>query len=178
MTAEDPRQCWATPQAFIQFVTGQFGPLHLDACATRQNAKAPRYIAPVPATPTHNSDPNCVGYDGLVHPWRVHQDRHTRVWCNPGFANVEPWLAKAYEEANGGTVETLVLTHASHSAAWFAKYIRCAHRVYAVRPRINFIMPDGIKASSNPRDSFLWHFKPYPQSSAAIYVMRPWKGGE
>jgi phage N-6-adenine-methyltransferase len=62
-----------------------FAPLHLrfrftlDVCALPHNAKCSRYFTPAD--------------DGLAQSWTGE-----RVWCNPPYSSIEPWVAKAAEE--------------------------------------------------------------------------------
>lgn len=49
----------------------------LDACATAQNAKLPRFVTPE--------------QDGLKADWTLE-----RVYCNPPFSNIRPWIEKAH----------------------------------------------------------------------------------
>lgn len=66
-----------------------FGPLHtehrftLDAAASTLNARCPTFF-------TRETD-------GLLRSWAGH-----RVWCNPPFSRLEPWIAKAWSETRGG----------------------------------------------------------------------------
>jgi phage N-6-adenine-methyltransferase len=59
-----------------------FNPLHerfdftLDAAALPHNAKCPRFFTPED--------------DGLAQSWHGE-----RVWCNPPYSNIEPWVEKA-----------------------------------------------------------------------------------
>lgn len=63
-----------------------FGPLHerfrfsIDVAASKDNAKLPRYFDE--AT------------DGLAQPWGGVE----RVWCNPPYSDVRPWVEKAWAE--------------------------------------------------------------------------------
>jgi phage N-6-adenine-methyltransferase len=158
---EDPRQCWATPPEFFSWVDRMFGPFDLDVCADSENKKCENYISRE--------------RDGLSTPWVVEGRSGAKCWCNPGFANVGPWLEKAHQEAKAGNAHTFVLTHAGISTAWFDKYIHRAHRVYAIRPRINFVPKGAVKASSNPKDSLLWEFRPGSDSRLVIDLLDPWR---
>lgn len=63
-----------------------FGPLHerfrftLDVAALPHNAKLERYFTPE--------------QDGLAQSWAGE-----RVWCNPPYSSIEPWIVKAWESA-------------------------------------------------------------------------------
>jgi phage N-6-adenine-methyltransferase len=63
-----------------------FDPLHkefnftLDVCATAESAKVPRYFTKE--------------QDGLKRSWR-----RERVWCNPPFSDIEPWVVKAWNSS-------------------------------------------------------------------------------
>ncbi len=62
-----------------------FDPLHerfgftIDVAALPHNAKCERYFTPT--------------VDGLKQPWAKE-----RVWCNPPYSNLEPWVEKAHHE--------------------------------------------------------------------------------
>ena len=62
-----------------------FGPLNerfgftIDVAATPANAKLPRYFT--------------AEQDGLAQSWAGE-----RVWCNPPYSNIEPWVVKAWRE--------------------------------------------------------------------------------
>lgn len=62
-----------------------FSPLHakwkftLDSAASDRNAKCADYFT--------------LERSGLVHSWGSH-----RVWCNPPYSNIRPWVEKAIEE--------------------------------------------------------------------------------
>lgn len=68
-----------------------FGPLHerfgftIDVAALPHNAKLTRYY-----TPFEN---------GLVQPWAGE-----RVWCNPPYSSIEPWIEKAWWEWQDGLI--------------------------------------------------------------------------
>lgn len=75
-----------------------FAPLHerfgftIDVCALPHNRKLPRYFAPVDALPRRDDAP--VAYDGLSQSWSGE-----RVWCNPPYSQIEPWVQKAWASA-------------------------------------------------------------------------------
>jgi phage N-6-adenine-methyltransferase len=67
-----------TPRALFTPLDAEFR-FSLDACATAESAKCPRYFT--------KAD------DGLAQPWAGE-----RVWCNPEYSNIRPWVEKAWSE--------------------------------------------------------------------------------
>lgn len=150
-------QNWATPPAFIAWCEREVLPTYgysefgLDACATPENCKAPRFLAPVESDLCMG--PGCIGINGLDASWA----NYGAVWCNPGFSACAQWLDKAAAEAERGTT-SVVLTHACHGARWFRTRLAKANAVWLINPRINFLPPEDVEPSSNNRDSYLWVF--------------------
>ncbi len=84
-----------------------FRPLHqehgftLDACATPESTKLPRYFTKAE--------------DGLAKSWEGE-----RVWVNPPYSDVRPWLVKAWE----GKAELVVmLLRASTDSPWWHELV-------------------------------------------------------
>lgn len=83
-----------------------FDPLHaefrftLDAAASHANAKLPKYY-------TRDDD-------GLLRLWAG-----DRVWCNPPFSRLAPWLAKAWWEMRAGCELIVMLTPANRTEQHF-----------------------------------------------------------
>lgn len=167
------RQCWATPDKFVRWMASQVGEFTLDPCAVRETSKAPNYYGPPGYRPDRaetstDPAPTWIGEDGLAQPWYDH-----RVWCNPGFSNVQPWLSKAMAESTDNGAHVFVLTHLS-TAQWFRKFEPLCTKIWLPYPRINFAPPAGIKAESNPRDSMIWEFSGGEFDPARIYVPPIW----
>ena len=155
----DPKQIYATPDPFMKWVGTFWGERTLDACALLHNAKARNFIGPPGYVPESQGQglPLWLAEDGLKSPWNVEGLGRPMVWCNPGFADVEPWLEKALEESIDRDAHVLLLTHVS-TARWFRKFHKHA-TVWLPYPRIDFIAPNELETSdSNPRDSMLWEF--------------------
>jgi hypothetical protein len=68
----------------------------LDACALPHNRKVQRYFAPQDALIHRTAAP--VGYDGLEQSWAGE-----RVWCNPPYSDIAPWVRKAYRHVESGS---------------------------------------------------------------------------
>jgi phage N-6-adenine-methyltransferase len=121
------KQDYGTPDNFIQAVKRRLGisRFAVDFAADASNAKAPHYF-------TRESD-------GLAQEWAKFT-AHGWGWCNPEFANIEPWAKKAAEcRSNGGKVAFLV--PASVGSNWFANYVDGYALVLALNGRLAF-MPD------------------------------------
>jgi len=99
----------------------------LDVAAARHNAKCRRYFALGPS-PAFNpkqlalfdevpvGDPDAVAIDGLAQEWGAKE----RVWCNPPFSNIEPWVAKAH----GCAATVVMLLPANRTEQpWWQTYV-------------------------------------------------------
>lgn len=67
------------------------GGFDLDVAATADNTKAPAFYVADTAG------------GGLFWPWRG------RVWCNPPYSDIRPWIAKAHEEAATLNVDCIAM---------------------------------------------------------------------
>ena len=83
---------WETPHEFFDQLNSEFS-FSVDACATAENAKCPRFF-----TPEQN---------GLVQDWTKET-----VWCNPPYSSrlQDAFVRKCYESAQvpGTTVVALL----------------------------------------------------------------------
>lgn len=168
-------QNWQTPPAFIQWCERRvlphygFDEFGLDACAEPHNAKASRFLAPESHDLglTHG----CVGIDGLSASW----GDYGAVWCNPGFSECGKWLDKAAAESRAG-VTSLVLTHLTCTAQWFHRAKSFAPDRWYPGQRIQFLPPEGVTPSSNPKDSLLWVFGPL--ATGQIFEPGDWRAAK
>ncbi len=115
-------------------------PLHdeygftVDAAASHENALLPRYW-------TRETD-------GLVQSWRAE-----RVWCNPPYSHIEPWLAKAWAEMLNGACESVVMLLPANRCeqAWWHRHVE-PYRDGPLRERIRLtlrFLPNRLR--------FAWH---------------------
>jgi hypothetical protein len=70
--------------------------------------------------------------DGLSRPW------FGRVWLNPPFSCVPPWVDRMVEHNNG-----VMLVFGRVDAAWFQRACEAAAGVYLIRGRVQFDRPGG-----------------------------------
>jgi phage N-6-adenine-methyltransferase len=135
---------WETPQNFFDKWHKEFD-FTLDACATPDNAKCPRFFTKE--------------QDGLSLPWTG------RVWMNPPYGReIGKWVRKAYEEAQRGCTVVCLLP-ARTDTAWWHDY--CAKgEVHFVRGRLKF----GGSKNSAPFPSAVVIFRPSVLSGFEVYA--------
>lgn len=91
--------------------------------------------------------------DALIQPWD--HKPGTWLWCNPPFAHIEPWVAKAAREANKGA-QTVMLVPASFSNWWREWVIKYAYQVF-LNGRITFVG----ETICYPKDCALLFYTPW-----------------
>jgi phage N-6-adenine-methyltransferase len=79
----------ATPPEMFGPLAQRFG-FSIDVAALAHNTKCERYYTPEE--------------DGLLQSWAGE-----RVWCNPPYSSIEPWLIKAWDEWNGSAPPELIV---------------------------------------------------------------------
>lgn len=110
-------QDWTTPDELFRVLDGEFH-FTLDACATPDNARCPRYFTPVD--------------DGLVQDWG-----NEVVWCNPPYGNTRSWLAKARYSSQRGALVVLLIAARTDNRAWH-EYAMTASEIRFLRGRLRF----------------------------------------
>lgn len=122
-----------------------FDPLHarfgftIDVAASAQNAKLPRFYS--------------IEDDGLEQSWASE-----RVWCNPPYSSIAPWVQKASVE-EAGLVVMLVPANRTEQG-WWQRYIEpfrdgrdfYGPRTEFLKGRTRFIAHDaeGIRPNERP----------------------------
>ena len=137
------RSEWATPDDFFDACNKRWGPFNLDAAASAENTRCSDYLD--------------IEDDALQSEWR-REFATENVWCNPpwGRHNID-WVRKASEEAMKGATVTMLLP-AGISTQWFAELWSVATEIHFLTSRVQFVPPDGVKASSNDRDQVIVRF--------------------
>jgi phage N-6-adenine-methyltransferase len=91
----------ATPAEYFAVLDRRFR-FTVDACALAYNAKLPRYWTP--------------NDDGLTQDWSGE-----RVWCNPPFSDIRPWVLKARD---GGAELAVLLVPANRTdSEWWHELV-------------------------------------------------------
>lgn len=132
---------WGTPQWFFDYCNERFGPFDLDAAASKENAKCPRFL----------------GKDqhALLRAWEGE-----KVWCNPPYGRgvTGKWVKQAWLQSNSR--EIVMLLPARTDTLWFDDYIINAANVYFIKGRLMF---EGAKDPA-PFPSMVIHYAPHIDS--------------
>lgn len=127
--------------------SGDFAPLQerfkftLDAAASAHNHKLPHYF----------SEEDC----GLRNSWA-----HERVYCNPPYSDVRPWLVKAWSERSADLIVMLLPANRTEQGWWHdlieTKRDRVGSplKVEFLRHRRRFLKPGQAFIGPNERPRF------------------------
>lgn len=121
---------WRTPKWFFEMLQARYGVFELDAAASRDNALCSRYF-------DEQSD-------GLAQPW----PKDVRIFCNPPWSNISPWVKKALNEE---CHITLLLPANRSDQEWFHELLSSPYEIVFHRGRLSFEDPTG-KGRVTPRD--------------------------
>lgn len=131
----------ATDPVLFATLTARFN-FTLDVAAAPHNTKCDRYF-----TRTDN---------GLIQPWRGE-----RVWCNPPYSDIEPWLEKAWLECDVTDLIVMLLPANRTEQGWWQRWIEpyrdsAAHplRVEFIAGRQRFIAANARSIGPNERPPF------------------------
>ena len=121
-----------------------FDPLHerfrftVDVAALPHNAKLPRFYTPED--------------DGLEQSWAGE-----RVWCNPPYSHIEPWVEKAWNESDAEAIVMLVPANRTEQGWWqrwvepYRDQAQFDFRVEFLPGRLRFIAHDATEIRPNGR---------------------------
>lgn len=113
----------------------------LDAAASAHNAKLPRYFS--------------IERSGLLHSWAGE-----RVWCNPPYSDIGPWVRKAWAEQEAAELIVMLVPANRTEQAWWQDNIEPHRdhggplRVEFLRGRLRFIRPGRTEVGPNERPPF------------------------
>lgn len=126
-----------------------FTPLHkrfhfsIDVAAEAHNAKRPCFYSPAE--------------NGLERSWAGE-----RVWCNPPYSSIEPWLVKAWDEyfnRPGAELIVMLLPANRTEQGWWQEHVEPFRRenqltVEFLAGRTRFIAPGASAVGPNERPPF------------------------
>jgi phage N-6-adenine-methyltransferase len=114
----------------------------VDASASPHNAKLPLYWT--------------ISDDGLAQDWTPH-----RVWVNPPYSNLRPWVEKAWTAADAGCPLVVMLLPANRTEQkWWQELVEpyrdegMGLSVEFLPGRMRFIAPGADRIGSNERPPF------------------------
>ena len=116
----------STPQALFAWANKRWGPFGLDAAADPWNAKCRRYL-------TEKDDALApeVRWTG-------------RVWLNPPWSKIDPWVRKAHIEVmQHEAILVVMLLPTRTGQAWYQEVARPFAPQHLIRGRVRFDNPPG-----------------------------------
>ncbi|MGE4163888.1 MAG: DNA N-6-adenine-methyltransferase [Vicinamibacterales bacterium] len=130
---------WATDPGFFADLHRRFR-FTVDAAALPRNAKLPRFWTPFD--------------NGLRQSWAGE-----RVWCNPPYSSIWPWVRKAWSEP--AALVVMILPANRTEQRWWQREVEPCRdrpgsrlRVEFLPGRIRFIHPDAEGIGPNERPPF------------------------
>lgn len=124
---------WYTPR----YITEALGEFDLDPCAARD---IHQWIA-------NKNWQLSMGMDGTRRDW----SKHGRVWLNPPYSNVNPFIEKMCEHNNG----IALLFNRQDTKIWHERIAKTATAMLFLSGRVKFVQPDGTLNGGAPCGSVL-----------------------
>lgn len=144
-SGKDSVQVVGTPWEFIRAVEKRWGSLDIDLAASKDNAKAPKFVTKEE--------------DSLKIPWGI-TFANKLCWLNPDFGDIAPWAEKCYEASiTGNNIRIFLLVPASVDSNWWAESVHDKAVVLPVHPRIKFIGSE--QGYPKPLALCLYGFEPF-----------------
>lgn len=153
-------QDWRTPVDFWTVINKEFN-FQFDAACSKQNIKcAAGFTYP--------------DVDSLKIHWQHAYPAH-RIWCNPPFKVMQPWVNKCAQFAMYHPDNVAVLLAPLSCAPWMETCFDNAVEIRDVYPRIQFDAPAGVRKSSNAKDNVIVVFKHHELSQQCKRFFWRWK---
>lgn len=132
------RDEWQTPDDFKDYLTHYcFAEPDVDVAANKYNYWG-----------------KCFLKNGLTSDWLVDfkGSESCIAWCNPPYSSPSSWVSKAIEQQSrfGKRLKIFMLLRGDFTTNWFRELENSNQfDFYLLSPRIQFIPPKGVKASTN-----------------------------
>lgn len=151
------RQEWRTPDDFYSVIDGEFE-FTVDVAADGYNSRCPIWIDKDDDALREN-----INWFG---PWKGRVQAHS-AFCNPGFADLLPWMKKAFAETQRFQDSVAcVMGIPSVASDWWDFAQAYAHEIRCLSPRVQYVSPDPrISQSTNARDCVMVVFRKVPQGA-------------
>ena len=146
------KQDYGTPPELLTAVKERLGisGFECDLAATRANAVAHHYCTDAFDEYTWAFGPG----------WN---------WLNPPYANIEPWVKRAYQECRTRAVRTAVLIPASVGSNWWRDWVDHKCEVLFLNPRLTFV---GCE-DPYPKDCALLLYRPVVERPYDVWTWKP-----
>lgn len=131
----------ATTVADFEPLAERFGGFTVDVAAASHNTKCERFYS--------------IEDDGLAQSWAGE-----RVWCNPPYSSIEPWIVKAHAEMAAGCELVVMLLPANRTEqGWWQRQVEQRRREGSIEVeflpgRMRFIAPGQTEVGPNERPPF------------------------
>ena len=144
-----------TPLDVFTELAARFGGFSIDVAAAEHNTKCERFYS--------------VDDDGLAQSWAGE-----RVWCNPPYSDIGPWVEKAHAEADRAELIVMLLPANRTEQGWWQDHVEQARhegivRTEFLRGRIRFHKKGQTETKPNERPPFgcvllIWQAEQSPET--------------
>ena len=150
------RDSWKTPQWLFDWLYKQYY-FNLDVAATAENSKCEEHV---------DNGLLDVWDNDFEYGWQYIEVKG-RVFCNPPYSNVMPWLSKAQREIKKERCEIAIFILPQDLSTKWGKFCteHASKIIFLVGGRVQFVAPEGVKSSSNTKGTMIVEFNnamPHP----------------
>lgn len=144
------KQDYQTPGDFVAAVKARFhiAEFDWDLAADAQNAQAGGFYT--------------VESDALKQPWKLGNGWN---WLNPPYGDIEPWVMRAFQQAEAYGAQTMVLVPASTGANWWNAWVHNVAHVLLLNGRLTFVGAEG----PYPKDCALLLYTPHAHGGYEVW---------
>jgi phage N-6-adenine-methyltransferase len=154
--SQDERNAWGTPDFVFDYFDKRFD-FTVDAAASKENAKVAVHW-------NIDDDWFSASREELL------KEGFTRVWCNPPYSNIKPWVEQARKDRELGIL-TALLVPATPDAGWWP--LDANEYTFITKGRLAFIDPvTGKPKSGNSKGSVAIVFCPYAPQGIVKFINR------
>lgn len=159
--AKVDRDSWSTPDYIFEPLDREFD-FQIDVCASEDNAKVPGFYF------TERDD-------ALTRKWRVGFGLPPmNIWCNPPYSGPAEWVKYAISEAEDTGNTMIVLTNNILDRKYFREFLPNIAEIRIGLRRIQFDVPEGVKASTNPYSQMLSIITPESANTFSTPKLKLW----
>lgn len=151
-TPKEIRDLWMTPKFVFDYYDRRFG-FYMDVAASKENSLCEHYYSV-----DHDSLSDDCSWDGVC-------------WCNPPYSKIMPWVKKAIDEMERGSV-TVMLIPADTSVKWFKLAYENCTECHFISGRLSFINEETKQpVNGNNKGSVVFIFDPRSPIKQAVSLI-------